>query len=162
RISRYAQSSVGGSVTAAPPARPLPPRGPAPGVAQSFQGLNDNNTAIPPDTQGSVGPNHVFTTLNSQFVARSKTGTQSAPPVTMDNFWSATGHSGTFDPRVLYDPGSARWVVAAVSANADNTNSAVLIGASATSDPTGTWKVCAVQFDVGNATWADFPILGYD
>jgi len=80
----------------------------------------------------------------------------------MDTFWSATGHSNTFDPRVLYDTGSGRWIASAAAANADNTNSVVLIGASAGSDPTGAWKVCAVQFDLGNTTWADFPMLGYD
>src|SRR5260370_1270386 len=154
RISRYRPTASNGSPVTPPPARPLPPLGPLPGPGQSFLGLIDNNQAIPPDTEGAVGPNHVFTTLNSQYIARSKTGTQSAPPVTMDTFWSATGHSSTFDPRVLYDTGSGRWIASAAAANADNTNSVGLIGASATNDPTGAWIVCAVLFDPVNTTRA--------
>ena len=33
---------------------------------QSFPGLGDNNTALPPDTSGAAGPNHLMITLNSQ------------------------------------------------------------------------------------------------
>src|SRR5688572_29639458 len=39
---------------------------PSPAPTVSFQALPDNNTSIPPDTHGAVGPNHVMTVLNTQ------------------------------------------------------------------------------------------------
>lgn len=156
---RTGPTSIGSPLP--PPLKPaVPPHPPA--VNQSFQGLDDNGASVPPDTMGAVGPNHVFTTLNTQYLARSKAGVVSGSPVSIDAFWSVTGRSGNFDPRVLYDPGSQRWLVAAASSAPNLTNSYVMIGASATNDPTGTWKLCAVSFDPNNTIWADFPILGYD
>src|SRR5216683_2635686 len=50
---------------AAMPAEAGPaPLSPAP--ASNFQALPDDNTAIPPDTHGAVGPNHLMTVLNTQ------------------------------------------------------------------------------------------------
>jgi hypothetical protein len=43
-----------------------------------FLGLGDNFTAIPPDTQGAVGPNHVVTILNTQVLIQSRNGAAQA------------------------------------------------------------------------------------
>src|SRR5438128_2275913 len=42
------------------------PSAPSPAPASSFQALSDDNSRIPPDTHGAVGPSHLSVTLNSQ------------------------------------------------------------------------------------------------
>src|SRR5437868_6365586 len=43
-------------------------------LVQSFPGLGDNNTALPPDTSGAAGPNHLMITLNSQVQVQTRGG----------------------------------------------------------------------------------------
>src|SRR5207245_8373711 len=79
---------------------------PRPGVlVSSFQALNDNNTAIPPDTHGAVGPNHLMVTLNSQVQIQNRSG-GTISTVSLDSFWGPVRDlsSYVFDPKVLYDP----------------------------------------------------------
>ncbi|HUZ07760.1 MAG TPA: hypothetical protein VMV89_09770, partial [Candidatus Paceibacterota bacterium] len=56
-----------------PPGTLTLPSSPAP--ATSFQGLGDNNTLTPPDTDGAVGPNNVMTMLNTQVRIQNRSGT---------------------------------------------------------------------------------------
>src|SRR5882672_4423589 len=145
---------------AAAPAEAGPaPLSPAP--ASSFLALPDNNTVVPPDTHGAVGPNHLMTVLNTQILIQDKTGTVLRAAVSMDSFWASLGSPSAFDPRILYDPYGGRWVFAA-SANGNTTSSAVLIGVSQTSDPTGMWNLFRVHADASNATWADFTSVGFN
>src|SRR5262245_8253486 len=46
----------------------------SPPLASSFQALGDDGHTSPPDTEGAVGPNHIFTTLNTQFRVQDRTG----------------------------------------------------------------------------------------
>src|SRR5439155_13072134 len=87
----------------------------------------------------------------------------------INTFWSSTGASEVFDPRVQYDPYNNRWIVAA-SSNGDVASSSILVGVSATSDPQGTFTL--FRFTVGCAAGApscdasgevaDFPMLGFN
>src|SRR5438309_3810316 len=145
--------------TAAAPAEAGPaPLSPAP--ASSFLALADDNTAIPPDTQGAVGPAHLMTVLNTQVRIQNRTGVVLST-VSLDFFWASVGSPSAFDPRIRYDPYGGRWIFAA-SANGGSTASAVLIGVSQTSDPTGLWNLFSVDADASNATWADFPSVGFN
>ncbi|MCZ7583380.1 MAG: hypothetical protein M5R36_08650 [Deltaproteobacteria bacterium] len=136
-----------------------PPLVPGPSPTSSFQALLDNNTTIPPDTHGAAGPDHLMTVLNSQVRIQSKTGTNLGT-VTLDVFWSSLG-ADAFDPKVLYDQLSGRWIFTAC-ANAASSTSGVLIGASATDDPTGTWYLYFLDGDSGNTLWVDYPSFGYN
>lgn len=93
--------------------------------------------------------------------------------VPLQTFWSSLGTTGgepaffVFDPKVLYDQFADRFVV--VSAGGGPTspnNSFILIGVSATSDPTGDWALYAIDADQFNGQqfneWADYPGLGLD
>jgi len=145
--------------TAAAPAEAGPaPLSPAP--ASSFLALLDDNTALPPDTHGAVGPNHLMTVLNTQVRIQNRTGTVLST-VSLDGFWASVGNPSAFDPKITYDPYGARWIFAA-SANGGSITSAVLIGVSQTSDPTGLWNLFSVDADATNATWADFTSLGFN
>src|SRR5438552_15038314 len=132
----------------------------SPAPASSFQALPDDNTAVPPDTHGAVGPNHLMTALNTQVRIQDRSGA-GLSTVSMDFFWASLGSPSAFDPRILYDPYGGRWIFVA-AANGNSTNSAMLIGVSQTSDPTGTWNLFSVDADGTNTTWADFPSVGFN
>lgn len=143
---------------------PQPPEGapddpePAapPTLASNFQAIDDEVASIPPDTNGAVGPSHLLAAHNNRVRIQSRTGAIIST-VTHNAFWSA---SGTFDPRAVYDPYNGRFVVAAVD-DAESSTSAILIAASATSDPTGTWYRYRYDADSSNAAWCDFPTLAF-
>ena len=125
--------------------------------ALSFLAIADNNTVIPPDTHGAVGISHAMTMLNSQVRIQDKLGGVTST-VSLSSFWSAiTG--AKFDPKVLYDPGSSRWI-AVCDADPGATTSKVCFAMSVTSDPTGTWNFYEFDADAANATWADYPGFG--
>ncbi len=140
---------------------PIPPDSPAPCV--SFAALGDNLLVAPPDTDGAVGTNHVMTMLNSQVRIQSRLGTNLST-VTLSNFWrTAYAFKDIFDPRVIYDPYANRWV-ATVLTDRQTTNSSLLIGVSATGDPTGSWTLSRIKIDnqTSNYYWADYPNLGFN
>ena len=151
---------------AATPRQPVAARaqttaGTVPGFS-GFAALLDNFTAIPPDTQGAVGPNHVVTMLNTQVLIQSRGGlTQANFPITLNAFWSPLGtFSDTFDPRVLYDSVADRWIASA-AVNSVKSSSALLLATTQTGDPTGKWNY--YRINVGNTNqWGDFPALGFN
>jgi hypothetical protein len=121
----------------------------------------DNGSVIPPDTQGTVGPNHLMAVLNSNVTIETRTGiVLSSIPIA--SFWSSLGGiNEAFDPRVLFDAHSNRWIISA-GANAAAPSAYVLIGVSQTNDPTGAWNLYKVKVDANGASWADFPTLGFN
>ena len=126
-----------------------------------FAGLADNFTAIPPDTQGAVGPNHVVTMLNTQMLIQSRNGTvRSGYPISLDAFWSPVASGGTFDPRIFYDASADRWIACA-DTGAESSTSALLIAASQTGDPGGVWNYYKINVG-GSNLWGDFPSLGFN
>jgi PKD repeat protein len=131
-----------------------------PPPVQSFNALNDNGSSIPPDVNGTVGPNHLMTTLNSQVRIQDRNGNVIST-VTLDAFWSPLGGLNTFDPKILYDHVANRWMFCA-SANSESPSSSTLIGVSATSDPTGTWFLYKYDVDAANQKWVDYPSIGFN
>jgi uncharacterized repeat protein (TIGR01451 family) len=152
RVSPYHTS-------AAAPAGPAPTTL-SPAAAASFLALPDNNTSIPPDTNGAAGPNHLMTVLNTQVRIQSKTGTI-VSTVSLDGFWLSLSAPNVFDPKVLYDPYGNRWIFTAC-ADPQSSTSSVLIGVSQTNDPTGTWNLFRVDVDSSNTVWADYPSIGFN
>jgi hypothetical protein len=140
---------------------------PSPSPAQSFLAQLDsarNGTStsfIPPDTAGAVGPTRLMSTLNSNYVVQDRADGKVLASVSMATFWASLGAAMPFDPRVLYDPYSGRWLVAAVT-DPGSAGSAVLYGISDSSDPAGGWHLYSVAVDPTGATWADFPTLGFN
>ncbi len=132
-------------------------------VEDDFQALPDNNAAIPPDTMGAAGPNHLMTMLNTQVRIQDKSG-NNLSTVTLDTFWTSpgTGLSGNpFDPRLVYDSLANRWL-ATVDADSRSADSAVWFAVSDNSDPTGNWTFYAIDADPTDADWADFPDIGFN
>jgi hypothetical protein len=132
----------------------------SPNVAASFLALSDNNTTIPPDTQGTVGPNHLMVTLNSQVRIQSKNGAILST-VSMSTFWASMNVGEAFDPRIVYDPYANRWIFSA-GADPQIASASILVGVSQTWDPTGKWNLYKIKADAGGTLWADFPTLGFN
>src|SRR5579863_2455222 len=133
----------------------------SPATSANFLALPDNGTVIPPDTQGTVGPNDLMVTLNSQVRVQDKSG-NALSTVGLTSFWSSlAGVNEAFDPRVVYDPFNNRWIFSA-GGNPESSTAAILIGVSQTSDPTGRWNLYEVRADATGTLWADFPTLGFN
>lgn len=151
---------VGRSAPEAGAPVPGPGPSPSPPVMDDFAALGDDNSSIPPDTMGAVGPNHLMVMLNTQVRVQDKTG-GNISTVTLDAFWtSGTGLSGNpFDPRLIYDSIDGRWI-ASVDADARLATSAAWFAISDSDDPTGTWTFYGIDADPANLNWADFPGFG--
>ena len=130
-------------------------------LAQTDKPLAGKKTESPPDTTGAVGRDELMSTLNSNYVIQRKSDGKVLGKVTMDAFWAPVGAHHPFDPRVLFDPYSNRWLV---SAGADPVlpSSEILYGISDTADPQGSWHLYAIDADPENTSFADFPTLGFD
>ena len=126
----------------------------------TFDGIDDNYTAIPPDVNGAVGPNHIMTTLNTEVRIQSLTGTIIST-VSLYSFWNSVGFPSPFDPKVLYEPYNNRWIITSV-ANSNSGSSSILIGVSQTNDPTGVWNLYSIDADGSDANWLDFPSIGFN
>jgi len=126
-------------------------------TVSGFDAVEDNNTAIPPDTHGAVGPTHLVTMLNSEVRIQAKAG-DVLSTVSLSSFWSALG-GRPFDPKIIYDHVHARWI-ATCDANARSDSSKVYFAMSSASDPTGVWHFYAFDADPGDTLWADYPGLG--
>ena len=137
---------------------PAPPAPFGPSLGLGFQALADDDSAIPPDTDGAVGPAHAMTMVNTQVHVQTKAGADVAL-VSLDTFWAATGVFGPFDPHVIYDSISGRWI-AACDARQESPDSKVLFAISATADPTGAWTFYSFVADGSGITWADYPGFG--
>jgi hypothetical protein len=130
-------------------------------LAQTDKPVVGKKTESPPDTTGAVGRDKLMSTLNSNYVIQRKSDGQVLSRVSMTSFWAALGTHRPFDPRVLYDPYSDRWLVSAADDPVLPT-SLILYGISDTGDPQGRWHLYAIDADPDNITFADFPTLGFD
>jgi hypothetical protein len=130
-------------------------------LAQTDMPLVGKKTESPPDTTGAVGRDKLMSTLNSNFVIQRKSDGKVLSKVSMTAFWSALHTNHPFDPRVLYDPYSDRWLVSAAN-DPLLPSSAILYGISETADPQGRWRLYAIDADPTDETFADFPTLGFD
>ncbi|MBC7785412.1 MAG: hypothetical protein H7144_16385, partial [Burkholderiales bacterium] len=157
----------------------------APPVLGTIEGVNFNGDAtasgfyhIPPDIIGTAGPNHVLNAVNTTIQWFTKAGTNQLTQRLGKNGSTAVGSffaslapvDGLFDPKVLYDQYSNRFVVVALemqdTAVGDPINSSrLLIAASDDSDPNGTWYFQAIDTKLniaGTDTWLDYPGLAVD
>jgi hypothetical protein len=134
---------------------------PSPAPASSFEALSGELPVTPPDAHGAVGPNHIMVTLNTEVRIQDRDGTPLLT-MTLSQFWqSAAAFSGAFDPRVFYDSFADRWIVTSSMA-ARSAQSALLIGASQTGDPTGRWNLYRIDADAADLTWLDYPTVGFN
>src|SRR5215472_4442692 len=87
------------------------------GLGEGYPGFTVS--AVPPDTNMAVGPNHIVQWVNNAFVVFDKQGHQLQTPVDDGTFWginSTCYQGGGFsDPVIQYDRAADRWIVAEVA-----------------------------------------------
>jgi len=135
--------------------------------------LTRNNGWIPPDTMGSVGPEHIVEMINGNVVILDKQSGAVVDSDTLLGFWQTdigiTGVQNTvFDPRIVFDPASDRWFASVID-RALNRNTPteqsnnLYLARSDTADPTGDWDFVQFNTDtVGGQEFHDFETLGLD
>jgi hypothetical protein len=68
---------------------------------------------------------------------------------------------GKYDPRVVYDNNSDRFIIVILHAPVDPNNNSIIVGFSKTNDPQNGWNIYNLPGNVFNDTsWVDFPNVG--
>lgn len=143
----------------APTATALPPTALAesPAPIQSFH-AQDGRFSIP-DTMGTVGTQHVMSALNDGFRVQDRTG-RILSTMNDEVFWSSAGTSlYHYDPRVLYDAYSGRWIIVEAYRDEFRNLAGVSVAVSRTHDPTGTWD--RYPFAAAPGEWIDYPMAAF-
>src|SRR5205823_812255 len=131
------------------------------GFGNGFTGPQGTFTvhAAPPDTNLSVGPNHVIEIVNTDFAIFNKSGAALYGPVPVNTVWSGFGggcqSNNDGDPTVLYDGIADRWVISQFSVT--TTPYLMCVAVSTTPDPTGIYN--RYSFSYGNTNFPDYPKL---
>ena len=146
---------------------PFVPFAASPPPSFSFMGLDDirmvdsSYFVIPPDCDGAVGPTKVLSGLNNNYRIFDKTDGSVLSTVGTVTFWYAAGpgiNTSLTDPHTVYDAIQNRWIVCMIS-DFGTGNSAIELGVSQTSDPSGNWFL--VRYPVSGGS-VDFPIMGFN
>lgn len=105
-------------------------------------GRSTGGGGTPPDTNGDVGPNHYFQTVNTSFRIWNKNGVPIAGPTPNNAVWSGFGGSCEFqnagDPVVMYDPLADRWVLSQFT-SPGGSSATQCFAVSVNGDPTGSY-----------------------
>jgi hypothetical protein len=129
------------------------------GVGQGFLGPQGSFSvqSAPPDTNGSVGPNHYLQVVNTDFAIFNKSGAAIYGPVPINTLWSGFGGgcetNNDGDPEVLFDRQADRWVISQFSVS--TTPYLECVAVSQTSDPTGAYY--RYSFNYGTSDFPDYP-----
>lgn len=109
-------------------------------LLQSFDGLSSTG-AVPPDTDGDVGPNHYFQVVNTSYAIYNKSGNKILGPLANSSiFQGLPNNSNDGDAVVLYDEAANRWLFSQFSLpNYPNGPFYENVAISQTGDPTGAW-----------------------
>jgi hypothetical protein len=138
-------------------------------IQSLFTGIT-NTGWNPPDCTVAAGPDHVVCTVNSSIAFFTKSGTKQFQ-VPLDNtgapgFFEPQGASNfVFDPKVIYDPRTGRFIVVVLEEYDASQTSYVDIAISDDSDPNGVWYKYRTSSVVTIGTtkyWVDYPGVGVD
>ena len=111
------------------------------GFSASFSPLISGGAGYnPADASGAAGPRHVVGVFNNSLSIHDRNGTQLSL-VSIYQFWHDPTFADTFlfDPRVIYDAGNDRWVMALLS-DVNLRQGNLFLAISATGDPTAAWR----------------------
>src|SRR5207253_9975972 len=127
------------------------------GVGNGFSGPAGTFTVAgaPPDTNGSVGPNHYVQIVNTDFAVFDKSGAAIFGPVAINTLWSGFGgaceSNNDGDPVVKYDTIADRWMIAQPSFS--TTPYLECVAVSTTADPTGSYN----RYSFPYTNFPDYP-----
>jgi hypothetical protein len=121
------------------------PTGSTPGLLLDFEGIGVNGF-LPPDNEGTVGPNHYIQMVNVQTAIYDKTGATVSGPFNTNTLWGALGApcstQNDGDAIALYDETADRFILTQFAVETSNT---VCFAVSQTADPTGSYFLYAFQ-----------------
>ncbi len=135
-----------------------------PGPTLTFDGVNNNCSCTPPDTNGDVGPSNYVQTVNVHLQVYNKfTGAAQTGIVPINSLFAGLGNpcetTNDGDPIVLYDPLADRWLIAQFANASSSTGPYYMsIAISKTPDPTGAYY--AYCFQMPNSKFNDYPKFG--
>ncbi|HEX8165654.1 MAG TPA: FG-GAP-like repeat-containing protein [Beijerinckiaceae bacterium] len=131
-----------------------------PALTVSWAGVTQSQAGgwNPPDCNMAAGTSNIVTVVNNHIDIYDKTGA-SLYSQSLNTFFNAPGSNFVFDPRVMWDQFSGRFVV--VADDQTGSNSHVYIAASVDSNPLNGWYKYDFNFKSGNS-WLDYPVLGLD
>ncbi len=144
---------------------------PAPDVSigLNFTGatINDTQGFIPPDTMGTVGPNHIVEMLNGVFTIYNKTTGAVLQRMFLDQFWANTGVAGplgTFDSRIVFDPTSGRYFASSENQGPgpNGEGNSIFIAVSISNDPTAGFRGVRFVADSSGQFFDDYPTMSID
>ncbi len=133
------------------------------GTIVNFEGVNNRNFVLPPDTDGDVGPSHYVQMINLSFAIYDKSGNRLYGPANNNTLWSQLGgpcaDTNNGDPIVLYDQLADRWLMSQFALpNYPSGPFYQCIAISQTPDPTGAWHL--YEFMISNHKLNDYPKFG--
>ncbi len=135
-------------------------QGTSPRYGLRFPGMDLQTGLVnPPDTMGAVGPAHFLEFTNGSVAIYDKRTGLRLSRVTLRAFFSIVG-GGKFDPRVLFDAHSGRWIAVAANAVSTQTPWGIVLAVSHTADPFGEWFQVFIHDTRAPFALHDFPILG--
>lgn len=139
-----------------------------PGLGFDFEGVDNRNGVLPPDTNGDIGPNHYVQWVNLSMAIWSldratQTATLVYGPANGNAIWQGFGGpcetTNDGDPIALYDHLADRWMISQFAfPNFPSGPYVECIAVSQTGDPTGSWY--RYGFTVSNTKMNDYPKFG--
>ena len=136
-----------------------------PSTNPNFEGVNNIDGVLPPDTNGDVGPKDYVQWVNLHFEIFDRTGTPVLGPSAGNTLWSGFGGLCEFtnqgDPVVRYDRMANRWVFTQFAFSTRHGAPIApfdqCFAVSTTGDPTGSYFRYAWQ--ISNTNFPDYPKL---
>lgn len=133
-------------------------------LSNNFVGVPDQGYYIPPDPILAVGPTHIIAMVNSRFRIMTKAGVVEKTIEASSWYSSTLSGADPFDPKVIYDQFSKRWVM--VWLHLGSSTGYFLVSVSDDSIPTGVWHNYAFNSSLNGTTnagnWGDYQGVGYD
>lgn len=142
------------------------PAAAAPAALTSWDGLTNRDGAVPPDTEGDVGPHDYVQWVNTSFAIWAKNGTLRYGPAEGNTLWTGFGGvcetNNQGDPVVVYDRTADRWVFTQFGFAGTGSSGPyyMCMAVSTTGDPTGSYYRYAFQVNTGSGDFPDYPKVG--
>lgn len=127
-------------------------------IIHNFEGVDNQQYVLPPDTEGDVGKDHYIQMVNMSFAVYDKSGNMLYGPASNLSVWQQApepwaSHSNG-DPIVLYDESADRWLLSELSfPTHPYSPHYIKIAISETSDPLGSWYLYGYEYDY----FCDYP-----
>jgi hypothetical protein len=136
-----------------------------PATSTNFEGVNNIDGVLPPDTNGDVGPNNYVQWVNLHFEIFDRAGNTLLGPSAGNTLWSGFGGLCEFtnqgDPVVRYDRMANRWIFTQFAFNTRHFAPIApfdqCFAVSTTGDPTGSYFRYAWQ--ISKTDFPDYPKL---